>query len=551
MNQKEVVALSFDVDALKQSMRYAFANDITVVQELIQNVRRAGASTVWIDTGVTDTGEPTLSVLDNGTGLKNFQVLLHVAKSGWTDDLKANEGPYGMGFLSCIYASKHVEVTSLGKFLRMDQEQVLANGQFEVEEVDGALPYGAVTSVKMYGINTSKFPSQIPAIVKGYPIDILFNGYRIERLDSLDGSFCETPVGHIKRSSPTFHPSHAVIYLQGFMVHAGAPGYRGTLRDVVHLDPTKFYGKFPDRDVVINQADMLALVNAQLKGLYVETLLEAKKRLHPGVFVETYYAMAGSLGMLSVFNDVDVIPKSFMRQVFEMPHDTDWTDAFLATGWEGEFFTREQLQSGEIVIGQLEKFSTEDDTDNSLRWIFAYASKAWMLSKEIDEGHWLHGLVTLHEESDVTVKPVDVKRQGRTDSHRLQCIGLSNLVLCENVLVSMGDKTHLLGEPVAHEEANEIYVTLDADGKPMFVQDAVVQQLSSYRWDDEFHEDARDEDVHAINQMVRELASDSPEEQLALSLTAAISSFSTVRSLSCTIAIDAAGNVTVMKMATD
>ena len=33
MNANETVALSFDVDALKKSMRYAFANDLTVVQE--------------------------------------------------------------------------------------------------------------------------------------------------------------------------------------------------------------------------------------------------------------------------------------------------------------------------------------------------------------------------------------------------------------------------------------------------------------------------------------------------------------------------------------
>jgi hypothetical protein len=547
MSSKQVVALSFDLNALKQSLRFAFASDLTVIQELIQNARRAGATTVWVNTGMSPAGTPVLTVLDNGVGLEDFQVLLSVATSGWSDETKAAEGPYGLGFLSAVYSAKHVEVISRGKVVRLDQERVLSDGQFEVQTFEGELPPGAVTSVALHGINVEKVAMNIAQMVKGYPIDIVFNGTKMERADSLDGSFTQVGCGHIKRNNLTFSTSHIRVYLQGFCVHQERIGYRATLGDIVHLDPTKFHGKFPDRDVVINQVEMLKQVHDELRSLYVETLIEAKKRLDPGVFIETYYDLANSLGMLKIFNDLDVLPKSFLDQVHALPHDSEFTPEYLHPGMEGEFFTRADLEAPDIILGDLDKFYAEDDTDNTRRWIFAYAAGAWMISKPLDEGHWVHSLVTLHGESDVTMDPVVILRKGVADSMRLQCVGAANLVLCKNVLVTMNGDSHLVGEPVYDEEANAIYITMD-DGVPAYVSDLVLQQISSYRWDDDFHEDECDEDVHAINQMARELASDTPEEQLALSLEAAISDYSKIRSMSFTAKVDDKGKVEVLSL---
>lgn len=547
MSAKQVVALNFDVEALKQSLRFAFASDLSVIQELIQNARRAGANTVWVNTGISAAGVPMLTVLDNGCGLEDFQVLLSVATSGWSDQTKATESPYGLGFLSAVYSAKHVEVISRGKVLRLDQDRVLTNGQFEVEIYEGELPDGAVTSVALHGLNVDKVANNIASMVKGYPIDIVFNGRSLERTDSLDGSFTKVRSGHIKRNSASFSTSHIRVYLQGFCVHQERFGYRATLGDVVHLDPTKFYGKFPDRDIVINQVEMLKQVHDELRHLYVESLIEAKKRLPPAVFMETYYELANSLNMLQIFNDLDVLPKSFLNQVHALPFDSEFQAEYLHPGLEEEFFTRSDLQAEGIVIGDLEPYRAEDDTDNTRRWIFAYASDAWMIAKTLDEAHWVHHLVTLHEESDVTMEPVGVIRQGQADSMRLHCIGATNLVLCNDVKVTMGDASHLVGTPVYDEEANAVYITMDDTG-PAYIDDCVIQQVSSYRWDDDFHEDERDEDVHAINQMARELASDSPEEQLALSLGAAISDYSKIRSMTCTIKVDANGKVEVLSL---
>lgn len=546
MSEKEVVALSFDLDALKQSMRFAFANDLTVIQELMQNARRAGASVVWVNTAVTESGEKTLSILDNGCGLESFQVLLHIAKSGWGEDVRANESPYGMGFLSAVYFSKHVEVISRRKVLRMDQAQVLSDGQFEVEDFDGELPHAAVTSVTMHGIDTEKVAGRIAAIVRGYPISVIFNGKALDCPDALDNSFQETTVGSIKRRCTSFHTQDMRVYLQGFKVHE-VGGYHSNSPDVVHLDPARFFGKFPDRDVVVNQAEMLIEAQGELKNIYAQALLEAKRRLPALEFMETYRSMAESLGQLEVFNDIDVIPKSFLRQVNAMPHDTQDRDEYMTRGRELDGFTRQELERGEVMIGDLEPYQAEDDTDNSRRWIFAYAVKAWMLKERLHEGHWIHGLVSIHDEQTVTMQAVGVRRSGMVDGRRLHCIGQVELVLCEDVTVTMDGTSFMLGEPVADEETGHIYVPI-SDGKPAYIDSSVVQQFSSYRWDDEFHKDDRDEDEQALNQMARELSTDTPEEHLALTLEAAITSYSSIRSLVCTFEVNSRGEVTVQAM---
>ena len=551
MTQKQVVALRFDVEALKQSMRFAFGSDVTVVQELIQNARRAGATTVWISTSLSETGEGVMSVMDNGSGIEDFQVLLHVATSGWGEETKMVECPYGMGFLSAVYGAKHVEVVSRGKVLRIDQELVLADGTFEVEAFDGSLSEGGVTEVTMRGVNVSKITSSIEAmLVAGYPINVVFNGKVLKRQDALDGSFRKVGVGYIKRNNTVYQKGAVKVYLQGFRVNRYSAMYEPTSTDVVHLDSKLFKGKFPDRDVVINQDEMLALVDAELKALYVDSLLEAKKRLAPAVFMETYQALARSVGMLEVFNDLDVVPKSFLREVNVMPHDTEYEDEFLTIGKEGAFFTREQLESGSIVVGDLDAYTSEDATDNTRRWVFAYAAKAWMIRQGmVDEGHWLHALVTLHDDSDVpTIEPVVTMKRCKVDTMRLHCVGGAEIVLCEDVKIILGETSCLLGEPVFDEEKACVYVPMLNDRSPMHVGEGVMQQISSYRWNDEFHEDERDEDELAMNQMVRELASDSPEEQLALSIEAALASYSTVRSLECTIQVSAEGKVDVLSL---
>lgn len=555
MSEKEIVALQFDTQALKHSLRFAFASDMTPVQELIQNARRAGASKVDVSTGVTEEGEPFVAIMDDGCGLENFQVLLTVASSGWSGDVIAQEGPYGLGFLSAIYAAKHVEVISRGKILRMTQADVLANGQFEVEEFDDEIPEGFVTVVKLFGVDAEKIKTRVPQIVRGYPIEVALNGISQPRPDALDSTYRSTAVGHIKRHGDDLASQGVAIYLQGFRVRSTETSRCDDL-DVVHLDQTRYFGKFPDRDVVINDGDMLEQVKAELRGLYVEALLDAKQRLPALKFMEQYKDMARSLQMLHVFNDIDILPKSFLNQVTGLPYEYPWYEGndYLQPGAVGEAFSRDDLSSDALILSELDPYVCEDDSENCLRWVAAFAAKAWMLDVELDEEHWIHDLIRLNDSATVHLQPLGDVKQGKAESRRLNCIGAVDLVLCSDVEVEIrfaGSEVALkftIGEPVADEREGRIYVP-DSDGDPMYVGQSVLLQLSSYHWEDEFHQNEVDEDEATINQMVVELAAKSPEQQLELALRSAIESYSQIRSLVCTISVDASGTVKVQQLA--
>ncbi|MDT9150918.1 hypothetical protein RSW37_24620, partial [Escherichia coli] len=86
-----------------------------------------------------------------------------------------------------------------------------------------------------------------------------------------------TPVGRIKLKGNALASRSAAIYLQGFRVRTSDSSRTEDL-DIVHLDSARFYGKFPDRDVVINEGEMWDAVKTALTSLYAATLMDAKAR---------------------------------------------------------------------------------------------------------------------------------------------------------------------------------------------------------------------------------------------------------------------------------
>src|SRR5690606_25609493 len=91
--------------------------------------RRAGASKV--DITVTD---ELLVFQDDGCGIEDFSVLLSIAKSGWDTAVQRNDAPYGLGWLSTLFACEHVGVMSHGRHLYAATEDLLAVKPVPVNE---------------------------------------------------------------------------------------------------------------------------------------------------------------------------------------------------------------------------------------------------------------------------------------------------------------------------------------------------------------------------------------------------------------------------------
>ena len=110
MKSNLAVKLQVNLASLLENLGHAFSKPLTVVSELLQNARRAGATKVTVN---YDADAKTLVVEDDGCGITDFQNLLTVAESGWDEEIKESECPYGMGFLASLYACQEIEAQSI------------------------------------------------------------------------------------------------------------------------------------------------------------------------------------------------------------------------------------------------------------------------------------------------------------------------------------------------------------------------------------------------------------------------------------------------------
>ena len=92
-----------------RNQRHAFSNRFTLLSELLQNARRAGATRIEIH---HDAGAQLLRVHDNGCGLEDFQKLLSFHETGWDAATRTEERPFGVGFSKCLYAATRCIVAS-------------------------------------------------------------------------------------------------------------------------------------------------------------------------------------------------------------------------------------------------------------------------------------------------------------------------------------------------------------------------------------------------------------------------------------------------------
>lgn len=109
---------------LIEDMRLAFTDKYSLIREMAQNARRAKAKTIKI---TYNTASGYLTFENDGQPITNFQNLISVSHSGWDEETKANQRPYGLGFLSVLYAAEAdttVNIESGNKFLTIDPQKL-------------------------------------------------------------------------------------------------------------------------------------------------------------------------------------------------------------------------------------------------------------------------------------------------------------------------------------------------------------------------------------------------------------------------------------------
>ena len=124
-----------------------FTNRLSqIFVELLQNARRAGASLVTVTTSPSPTDSTSLiTFTDNGSGIDDFNKLLHLGESGWDEAVERAEDPAGMGLFALLHTG--VVVSSRGKTATITTDAFLGKEAVQVHDQDSVDPKTGTTVV--------------------------------------------------------------------------------------------------------------------------------------------------------------------------------------------------------------------------------------------------------------------------------------------------------------------------------------------------------------------------------------------------------------------
>lgn len=481
-----------------RDQRYAFTDRFTLVSELLQNARRAGATRIEIQ---YDAAAQVLQVGDDGCGLDDFQKLLSFHESGWDAATNAEERPFGVGFSKCLYAATRCIVRSGHHKVDIDTVAALAKAPIEVEQTTEA---DAVvgTRIELHGVDLPDLGTRVEALCLGFPVEVLFNGQALSRrFAQAHLAMQPSPMGlvHLTGTHDGHHTHDTLVFLQGFCVLK--PTWCANDRvNVVHLDSRQFMARLPDRDKLIDEDVQRKRIDAELKACWRTTLEGAKTQFSPERFVETFYAPMRAWGQLDLLNDLDVLPAQVCDAIVGYPiQDDSGQREYLQPVATAP--SRDAIEGGPVTLVTLDWVND----DNAARWMLARA-KGYLVFDWIGlhAEHWVQRHVRFLEEEPVAVDTVS--EQVRTVLEgRWVC---PVVILCEAVRIQMGeDVAEVTGEGVCHE--GDLYIPGgECTGAP-------VRQLSSFTDEhDQFLDSDLDADRDALADLIGRLRSVDPVQTL-------------------------------------
>ena len=323
------VTLQVNQANLVKSLQFSFTNQDTCLGEMIQNARRAGASHVAFD---YQADTQTLTVTDDGCGIASVSTLLTVAESGWDLDVMANENPFGIGFMSALFACQHLTVASKSGSFSAATADILA---FQPIAVSPCRQWDGSTRITLAEIrlDATSIERRLKALAKGFPIEVSFNGEALARPHALDSglAFAGSAVGQIHWAGldgPSGKCDEFTVYLQGLPIYQSYQ--QGSNQHIVHLDSSRFHARLPDRDKLINEDEAVQAIKTALKEGIRQGLLQLKAQLSATAFV-LFYPMLRHWGLLPMLNDVDALPLPVVREFDGYPVcDSDCHGHFLS-----------------------------------------------------------------------------------------------------------------------------------------------------------------------------------------------------------------------------
>lgn len=390
------------------SMKHLFASSYSVLGELMQNARRAGAARIDF---TVDVEKKTASVVDDGHGITDFGVLVALCDSGWSEQVQLTDKPFGMGLFSLFFAAESVKFRSGGQSLTVslddivNKRELLVQNDPETAGIPGTRIELVGLSDKMtdmewnygFGINGTKTPSvirQIQRRAKGFPIPVFINGQECERpyaREALHGM--QTPIGYVSYPGVTDDSSHIhdVNHCQWFLQGLPIGGDIGRNNQIIiHLDSVQFTARMPDRSELFDQSEQSEKITAVLKEMVKNRLAQLKASMDPKDFALKHWGNCKEHHCLHLMDDVPWIPANRFRTVDQVSKEGE--EVYGPYSFSEDLIPREQFLSGELLAVRGEPHATDDSLFAALKLKVMQRLGMLALMDNIGEGHWFNAV---------------------------------------------------------------------------------------------------------------------------------------------------------------
>lgn len=519
-----------------ESMKHLFATSFSLIGELMQNARRAGASRIDFE---VDIEGKKASVADDGSGISDFQVVIALCDSGWDEQVTLTDKPFGMGLFSLFFAAEKVVFRSGGRRLEVSLDDIVHKRSLSVRaDHEGAITKG--TRVELIGLKENLLGkgyngfyygpagqqeyaiiNEIRARAKGFPLPVSINGQECPRphaQDQLQGVM--TPIGFVSYAGVTTDDQmipeirQHQLYLQGLPI-GSRKGQNEPI--IVHLDSTQFTARMPDRSDLFDPLVQMEKVEAELRNLVSYRLTSLKANMSGEEFVRKHWDNCKSHHLMRLMDDIPWVPQKVLSKVSQVAKASE--EVWLSCN-DDALIPLADFAEGKVLVWFDAPQST-DWTPHAALVLKVMQNMAIAEPDGISGNHWLRQIAPSVDDLRFTWTPHGV----HGDAQYWGDMGCCSISLCEQVDVEVTSTTdpnyHLStafkddwllvpkGDTVAPQEDDEDVHCGEMDLQCYVIghgnaSDHPVDAMSSFRDEgDVYREEWRDESAKDWSQKVR------------------------------------------------
>jgi hypothetical protein len=477
-----------------RNQRFAFSNPYTLVSELMQNARRAGASYVAIEYAPS---RNLLSVRDDGCGIADFQPLLTIGESGWQTPGIEAEHPFGQGFSQCFYTARHCTVRSMGKEISFDTQEALQGAWIEVHDTT----LSPETVVILTGVVLERLDEHMPSLACGFPIEVQFNGKVLARPHALDAiQRVETEVGlaRVAGLDTGRATRRHLVFLQGFAVHGD--WWDGEHVNLVHLDPRRFIARLPDRDQLIDEEAQLERIDVELRKVWRARLIAAKRALDAVEFAQRYFQAATRWDLIELFDDVPALPGSLFQRITGYPIQAGYRDTEYLRCLDRPVL-KDEVERGRIKLVEME--DVEEATIP--HWLYARERDLILFrSCAVGPRHWIQSYVRPLCEEPCEVQVINESARSTLKGASVA----SEVALCEAYSIAIGGNRVVIRNDAMYWRGMVLVPEDECSGQAVRQASAFID--SNGRW----HEEDEQLDTQALSDLIALLRASEPGQAL-------------------------------------